>query len=313
MTRTQIPAQSEVTPGMGAFNGRLYVAWRTLYELMIVGAPDPLRQAEGAAADTGEQWGTGSPLGEFSYHGPALCQFGERLYIAWTGTDNAALLNVMSSADGLNFDKTTKVTLPENSAYGPALTTDGYALYLAWVGTDPQHQLNVISSQDGVTFNHEDKHILGESSGASPALAVNTSDGTFLMTWTDPDKHIRVGQLARVEPVGSAVNGWVRIGDPLPGQETLHGPSLVMYQFQQSGGATPRLAYSGTDDNHLIYIMFSDQDPLIFPRRRDLEDSSPPDGPAMIALNPFDASTFYMGYVRGDNHHLNVISFDVFG
>jgi hypothetical protein len=297
---TQLPAQSDKTPGMGALNGRLYVAWRTLYELFIVSAPD-----------SGGQWGPGSPLGEFSYHGPALCQFGDRLYIAWTGTDSAARLNVMSSADGLKFDKTTKVTLPESSEYEPALATDGDELYLAWVGTDPQHQLNLISSSDGVTFRREDKYILGQSSIASPALVADVS-GFKYMAWTGPDKHIRVGQLGPVGASGMPTTGWIKIGDPLPGQETLHGPSLVMYKFEVSDSGPLRLAYSGTDDDHLIYIMFEKEDPddpLVYPYRRSLEDSSPPDGPAMVALNPFDASTFYMGYVRGDNHHLNVIGF----
>jgi hypothetical protein len=97
---TMLPAQSDTTAALGAFNGRLFVAWSAHYELNIVSAPDDMRR----------QWGKGSPLNEFSYHGAALCQFKGRLHIAWTGTGGSALLNVMSSADGQVFDRSTKVS-----------------------------------------------------------------------------------------------------------------------------------------------------------------------------------------------------------
>lgn len=214
----------------------------------------------------------------------------------------------MSSGDGHTFDKTTKVTLPEDSQYGPALATDGVALYLAWVGSDPQHQLNVISG-DGVSFNNENKKILGESSIASPALAYGND---FYLAWTDQDKHIRIGLLAQAAGRGSAITGWNSFPPPgnlLPGQETLHGPALASWDTAIPGEDTQRsyLAYSGTEDNHFIYIMYAENEPWLFPHRRQLPDSSPPDGPALAAVDHTDFQSFHLGYVRGDNHHINLI------
>jgi hypothetical protein len=292
---------------MAAFKGRLYIAWTTARnELRVAREPFTLHP-----------WDNGTPLGESAHYGPALCVFHDRLYIAWTGTDDQKLLNVMSSADGLHFEHETKQVLQETSRHGPALAADEDALYLGWTGTDPLHQLNVRSSLDGLTWNIDDKAILEESSIASPALLFDSS-GDFLMAWTDPARHIRVGQLHRGDdtrppPDNSPwrVTGWTQIGHALPGQETLHGPSLAVLEFPNA--SLPRLAYSGTDDNHFIYIMFSEGDgenALFYPSRRQLEDSSPPDGPSMVAMDPYDASTFYLSYVRGDNHHLNLVILD---
>jgi hypothetical protein len=141
----------------------------------------------------------------------------------------------MSSADGQVFDRSTKVTLREGSQYGAALATDGAALYLAWVSSLHTHEVRVRSSLDGLTFNDVDQ-AFGSSSIASPALAANTSDGSLFMAWTEPTKDIQVGQLAIKE--GPAAIGWLGQSS-LPGQETLHGPSLVMYEFQQSGTGVP--------------------------------------------------------------------------
>ena len=219
---TILPAQSDTTPALGAFSGRLFVAWSAHYELNIVSAPDDIRG----------QWKGHRLTNSLTMGCPLPVQ--DRLYIAWTGTDSSALLNVMSSADGQVFDRSTKVTLREGSQYGAALATDGAALYLAWVSSLHTHEVRVRSSPDGLTFNGADQ-AFGSSSIASPALVANTSDGNLFMAWTEPTKDIQVGQLATKEgPRGRRPFGWLGQSS-LPGQETLHGPSLVMYEFQQSG------------------------------------------------------------------------------
>ena len=50
---------------------------------------------------------------------PALAFGNGRLYLAWTGSDGARSLNVMSSTDGQTF--VNKVTLGEHCCDGPAL------------------------------------------------------------------------------------------------------------------------------------------------------------------------------------------------
>jgi hypothetical protein len=79
-------------------------------------------------------------LGDTSGAGPALASFNGRLYLAWTGMDDAHSLNVVSSSDGITFGG--KVTLGESSSAGPALTSFKGRLYLAWAGMENAHILN---------------------------------------------------------------------------------------------------------------------------------------------------------------------------
>jgi hypothetical protein len=175
---------STFSPAITKFNDRFSIAWTTRYEIRTVFTQNfALIQND-----------PGRPLRQFSHHGPALTVFNNLLYIAWTGTDKYALLNVMSSKDGINFSN--KVTLREDSAYGPALAVLNNRLYLTWTGVDPQHSLNIISSADGVNFIG--KHILGQSSMSSPALLATPPDWPntgnkqqLFMTWTGPDKGMK--------------------------------------------------------------------------------------------------------------------------
>ncbi|MCT7979828.1 hypothetical protein, partial [Laspinema olomoucense] len=50
---------------------------------------------------------------------PALTVYGDRLYIAWTGTDESHSLNVSFTSDEVKFEG--KFTLPETSFTAPAL------------------------------------------------------------------------------------------------------------------------------------------------------------------------------------------------
>jgi hypothetical protein len=112
-------ASSGFGPDLGYFNGSILIAWTTKYEIRIA------EYAPGPSPKLTKDHG----LGEYSLHAPALEVFKNRLYIAWTGTDKYALLNVKSSQDGETFDH--KSTLPEDSANGPALAVFNNRLYLA--------------------------------------------------------------------------------------------------------------------------------------------------------------------------------------
>jgi hypothetical protein len=185
---TMLPAQSDTAPPWGHSTvGYSSGGRRVTSSISLV------------RDDKRGQWGVGSPLNEFSYYRPTLWQFQGRSYIAWTGTDDSALLNVMSSADGQVIDRSAKVTLRGGSQYGPALVTDGAAFYLVWVGGTPPHSVRVTSSPDGLTFNYADQIVFGPPSIPSPALAANTSDGAFHSLDREPSKGIRMGQLVTEE------------------------------------------------------------------------------------------------------------------
>lgn len=61
--------------------------------------------------------------------------------LAWTGTDAAHHVNLLSGVPGLGY---TKVTLHETSFTAPSLALNGGTVYLAWAGTDANHSLNVV-------------------------------------------------------------------------------------------------------------------------------------------------------------------------
>jgi hypothetical protein len=61
--------------------------------------------------------------------------------LAWTGTDPAHHVNLLSGVPGQGF---VKVTLHETSFTAPALALNGGTVYLAWAGTDPNHSINVV-------------------------------------------------------------------------------------------------------------------------------------------------------------------------
>jgi hypothetical protein len=85
-------------------------------------------------------------VGNTSPAGPALASFNNKLYLAWTGTDKAGDLNVMSSPDGETFEVQNKKTLGDTGRSGPALASFNNKLYLGWTGTDAKGDLNVSSS-----------------------------------------------------------------------------------------------------------------------------------------------------------------------
>ena len=241
---------------------------------------------------------------EFSHHSPALCEHNGSLFVAWTGTDEFWSLNVMRSADGLTF--ADKCTIPhEDSAHGPALVSWDGKLYIFWVGTDPQHQLNFMSSDNGTDWPPESKHIVGESSADSPTAVRVDVSGVFL-AWTDAAKRMHVGKI-------DTESG--KFEDPpqqLNDQVSNFRPSLLSYNNPADlSDHLLFLSFSGTDEEHNIYIMSSYAPHLgDFNRwesaRSTTGYSSPPAGPTLGLLNPYDFTAAMVGYVRGDNHHLDL-------
>lgn len=102
--------------------------------------------------------------------------------LAWTGTDAAHHLNVMTSSIGTTYGH--KIVLPETSNMAPAVVRmPNGAVVIAWTGMDGGRTLNVLYDVYGA---HPQKLTLwGEASGANPALAV--FKGNLLLAWTGLD------------------------------------------------------------------------------------------------------------------------------
>jgi hypothetical protein len=134
-------------------------------------------------------------LADTSIDGPAIMTtYAPATALAWTGTDAAHHLNVMTSSDGLH--DSNKHILPETSLWRPAIAFIDSArgapygtIVLAWTGTDQQHTLNVeyISLPDftvsgKITFT-------GETSFTAPALATVNGDvnSDVYLSWAGTD------------------------------------------------------------------------------------------------------------------------------
>jgi hypothetical protein len=173
---------SRVGPALAVLHNRLYLAYQgnddRLY--VVAGADNPGAVAHGVGAETASS-------------GPGLTAYADRLYLAWAGTDGLGLLNVMSSADGVNWDN--KWTFShDTSGFAPAVIgADSGLLYLAWVGTNPARSLNLAAVQlsslvranpDGQFFR---KLTYPSGSIGPPALAPTNRGYDLIMAWADTD------------------------------------------------------------------------------------------------------------------------------
>jgi len=102
-------------------------------------------------------WGTKKvvPL-ETAFRGPAVASQGDRLYIAWAGTDGNHTLNVMASPDW-GHTWYHKMMLTHKCATSPDLHTKGDGrLLVSWVGLESR-KIHVAASDSGfknvVTFD----------------------------------------------------------------------------------------------------------------------------------------------------------------
>lgn len=140
--------------------------------------------------------GTKATLGDMSIDGPAIAPMGQNpaYVLAWTGTDTAHHLNVMTSNDGLHYGN--KHILPELSLWRPAVAFissargDPYGtIVLAWMGMDSGHTLNVeYISVPGFTVTKKIT-FWGENSFTAPALATISGDVNtdVYLSWTGTD------------------------------------------------------------------------------------------------------------------------------
>ncbi len=88
-----------------------------------------------------------------SKDGPSLLVAKNRLYLAWSGGRSKRLFQLMSTADGVDWDpKDADPLKGERSDHSPSLAYFNGKFYIAWTGTDDDHHVNVMSSADGVAW-----------------------------------------------------------------------------------------------------------------------------------------------------------------
>jgi hypothetical protein len=215
-----------------------------------------------------------------------------RTFMAWTGTDAAHSLNVMSSQDPSLRNWSDKHTLwDEHSFSGPVLQAFNGRLILAWTGTDGR--LNVKSSGDlGATWQH--KQTLNETSPTEPALA--TFNGKLILMWCGTDF---ANKLNFIE----SSDGGVTWGNVVTLQETSgHHPGMAV-----DPDGTPYFCWAGSG-NEQLNVMHSETgsingfmaDPNY---KRTFRNDSSVNGPCVCQFN----GRMLIGWTGTDwDHHVNV-------
>ncbi len=173
--------------------------------------------------------------------------------LAWTGTDSAHTLNLMS-IDAVDFHIIKKVTLwGETSFTAPAVTRwgSGYIL-LSWAGTDSNHSLNTIAfDRTGQIFS---KQILwGWSSHSRPDIQYDDSNGHALLAWTGPDLQLHDAQSA------DTIHWTLLSGtQPIP-EWSNSAPSMIHATINMP---PYWLAWTGLDSAHSLNVMYTENFPI---------------------------------------------------
>ncbi|HEX8996256.1 MAG TPA: polysaccharide deacetylase family protein [Ktedonobacterales bacterium] len=183
----------------------------------------PKTPAAGAAAANVPAVTSKITLGDTSITGPALWTSSSgsvRGLLAWTGSDSAHHLNLLSSGDAVNWGG--KATLSDTSPFHPAVARTGPnasdQAVLAWTGSDPNQSLNVLM---GNPPSGASKLVLRqENSFTGPGVA--TLNGAIYLVWagTDGQQTINVD---RIVESGGALSvtqktilwGWRSMASPM--------------------------------------------------------------------------------------------------
>jgi hypothetical protein len=198
-------------------------------------------------------------LDDTSIDGPAIAAtYAPATVLAWTGTDAAHHLNLLTSQDGLHY--ANKRILPETSLWRPAVAfidsgrgAPYGTIVLAWTGTDQAHTLNLefIATPD---FSVKEKITFwGETSFTAPALATINGDvnSDVYLAWagTDGAHTLNVLHHTTIDEQNAKQTLW--------GWSSVSRPNI---SHDQSAGSTIALilAWTGTD-NHLAFATSADR------------------------------------------------------
>jgi hypothetical protein len=189
-------------------------------------------------------------LPQTSIDGPALWTSATgavRSEIAYTGTDPAHRLNVMTSSDGIHYSD--KRILSETSFVRPALVRLGSgasdSIALAWTGADRNHSLNLLVGNPGFGFT---KMTLKEYSSTAPALALN---GAYLyLAWVGMDANHSLNVARIVWRGGMYVDKKVTLwGLHSAGRPSLtYDPNASQFLLSWAVAGTNRIAYATAQD-----------------------------------------------------------------
>lgn len=151
-------------PGLTPFQGNLWACWVDSSSPFHINVGKLTGATAAQTVNPQTSFSFITSLTDTSNLGCSLASFQGRLYVAFTGTNNA--ISIVSSIDGSNWDR--RVQSPNTSSASPQLAVFGTKLYLVFTGTDG---VVYIRGYDGnTTFNPQIS--LGQSpTTIGPAVA----------------------------------------------------------------------------------------------------------------------------------------------
>ncbi len=234
-------------------------------------------------------------LAQTSIDGPALWTSPTgtiRGEIAYTGTDAAHHLNVMTSTDGIHYSG--KYILNETSFVRPAMvrfgSNDTDNIALAWTGDDANHSLNVIVGRPG--FGYTKMTLRQQNSFTPPAIALKGSDLYLAWAGTDVNHSLNIAHII-----------W-RGGMYMESKTTL-------WDLHSNG--RPNLTYDPNSDRLLLSWGLSGSNKIAFATSSDgvhfTAPSSSPiaewtrNGPSMVGLPVNNMPRYFLAWTGTDASH----------
>jgi hypothetical protein len=235
--------------------------------------------------------GTKVVLAETSIDGPGFWTNAvttPKAILAWTGTDTAHRLNLLTSNDGLHY--ANKHTLPETSLWRPGVAFDQGGrgapygqIAVAWTGTDSAHTLNVeyIAAPD---FTVTKKFTFwGETSFTAPSVAFVNDDLYLAWTGTDRAHTLNTLHISRTREVQEKHTfwGWTSVSRPDLSHDFSTGQLLM--------------AWTRTGDNAIAFAQRSDTGVWTMPPSSPLPPFTP-FAPSMIGLDASDTPNHWLAW-----------------
>jgi hypothetical protein len=246
-------------------------------------------------------------LDETSIDGPALtATYAPATALAWTGTDAAHHLNLLTSQDGLHY--ANKRILPETSLWRPAVAfidsgrgAPYGTIVLAWTGTDQAHTLNLefIATPD---FSVKEKITLwGETSFTAPDVATVNGDvnSDVYLAWAGTDGAHTLNVLHHTTIDGHNTK------QILWGRSSISRPNI---STDQSSGSSAALILSWTGvDNHLSFVTSADRATWTTPETSPLGQQSAW-APCMFAFYATNMPTHWLAWTGGGTRSTQALS-----
>jgi hypothetical protein len=178
-TGTDLFLNVTTSPEWGVFAGKRRLAERSY------------KRVTRSSSGTGSP-GTGSSTTETIALPPSMAGFGERLYLAWRGSDRA--LNVLVAESGA---LSAPAGLGERSHESPSLASSGHgSLTLAWTGTDRHVNLvDVTEDPLGAPVRLEQTKNRLQRAQSSCAPAICSHNGNLILAWTGTDRRPNLGRM----------------------------------------------------------------------------------------------------------------------